>query len=169
MEKNSTLSKSRLCVGMTPQEVQELAPFIQSYHLEAGKEIYEEGDTEAFLCLIVSGTANVYKSSEISGETSIAELNVGETIGEMAVIDELPRSASARAITEMTLYAFTRKNLLEFYGKSPQAWSKLIHNIAVLLCHRLREANKFIENVLLNNASNAEPIPSKLNCIPEES
>ena len=144
MEKQATLGKSRLCVGMTVAEVQDLAPFIQSYHLEAGTEIYEEGDTEAFMCLIVYGTVNIYTNYGMIGEKKIATLGVGETVGEMAVIDEMPRSASAKSTTESSLYALTRRNLMEFNTKSPHAYAKLIYNIALSLCLRLRETNKII-------------------------
>lgn len=160
MEKQSTLAKSRLCIGMTPAEVQELAPFVQSYHLDAGTDIYEEGDTEAFLCLIVQGVVNIYKNLGEPGEKTLAILGVGETVGEMAVIDEMPRSASARAAVESTLFAFTRRNLLEFYKSSPRTWAKLIYNIAMLLCQRLRDTNKILASTSYNIAPPAAPTSS---------
>jgi CRP-like cAMP-binding protein len=143
-EKTATLKKSRICIGMNFEEVQALAPFITPFHLDSGTDVYEEGDTEAFLCLIISGAVKSYKSYGLPTQRTLAELGVGETVGEMAVIDEQVRSASAIAITESILYAFTRKNMLEYNKIQPLAWGKLMHNIAVMLCKRLRRANDMI-------------------------
>lgn len=143
-EKHLTLAKSLLCAEMTSAEIKDLAPFVQTYALETGTEIYEEGDTEAFLCLIVSGSVSVYKVLDTLEEKQLAVLGVGETVGEMSVIDEMPRSACAKATTPATLYALTRRNLIEYKKSAPISFAKLIYNIAVLLCQRLRETNKLV-------------------------
>jgi len=96
-EKLKVLSKSHLCAGMNRNEVQMIAPYFQSYQLAAGTDIYEEGDQEAFLCLIVSGSVNVCKDHGMPSEKIIITLGPGETVGEVSVIDEQPRSASVVA------------------------------------------------------------------------
>lgn len=143
-EKASTLKKSRLCVGMSMDEVNSLVPFVTPFHLDAGTDVYQEGDTEAFLCLIVAGKVNVYKNYDTVSQKTLAQLGVGETVGEMAVIDERPRSASAIATEESTLYSLTRRNMMEFSKVQPATWGKLIYNIAVMLCNRIRQANVII-------------------------
>lgn len=147
-EKISILAKSLLCRGMLRDEVQVLAPFFQTYHIDSGTDIYQEGDTEAFLCLIVSGSVKVCKEYGGPTEKMISKLGAGETIGEMSVIDEKTRSASVIATSESILYAITRRNLVELHGSSQTIWAKLIYNIAVCLCHRLRQTNDMLSNAL---------------------
>ncbi len=147
-EKLKVLSKSHLCVGMSSSDVQTIAPFFQTYQLAAGTDIYEEGDMEAFLLLIVSGSVNVCKDYGMPSEKVIVSLGAGETVGEISVIDEQPRSASVVANTEAVLYALPRRNLVEMCNSSNSLWSKLIFNIAVSLCARLRHTNDLLVETL---------------------
>lgn len=147
-EKISVLAKSHLCRGMLRDEVQVLAPFFQTYHLDPGTDIYQEGDTEAFLCLIVSGSVKVCREQGAPTEKVISKIGAGETIGEMSVLDEKARSASVAATSETILYAITRGNLAELHGSSHTIWAKLIFNIALCLCHRLRQTNDMLINAL---------------------
>lgn len=143
-DKHKVLANSHLCAGMSSSEVQTIAPFFQTYQLEAGTDIYEEGDMEAFLCLIVSGSVNVCKEYGMPTESVIVSLGPGETVGEVSVIDERPRSASVVANTDAVLYALNRRNLVEMCSKSNSLWSKFIYNIALSLCARLRHTNDLL-------------------------
>ena len=147
-DKINVLSKSHLCAGMNRNEVQSVAPYFIAYQLAPGTNIYEEGDVEAFLCLIVSGSVNVCKDSGLPSEQVIITLGPGETVGEVSVIDEQPRSASVASNTEAVLYALTRRNLVEMYGSSLPLWSKLIFNITLSLCSRLRHTNDMLLDAL---------------------
>ena len=143
-EKLNVLAKSHLCAGMSKGEVQSISPYFQAYQLTPGTDIYEEGDQEAFLCLIVSGTVNVCKDRGMPSEKIIIALGPGETVGEVSVIDELPRSASVVANTDAVLYALTRRNLIDMCNSSQLLWSKLIFNITLSLCTRLRHTNNML-------------------------
>jgi len=147
-EKLGVLSKSHLCTGMNRNEVQSIAPFFHAYQLAAGTDIYEEGDQEAFLCLVVSGSVNVCKDRGTPSEKIIITLGPGETVGEVSVIDELPRSASVVANSEAILYALTRRSLVDMFTSSHLLWSKLIFNITLSLCSRLRHTNDMLVEAL---------------------
>jgi CRP/FNR family cyclic AMP-dependent transcriptional regulator len=156
-DKLNILAKSHLCNGMNKNEVQMIAPFFHSYQLTSGTDIYEEGDTEAFLCLIVSGTVKVCKGYGMPTEKVIITLGSGETVGEVSVIDEMPRSASVVANADTVLYALTRKNLIEMCNTSSVLWSKLIFNITLSLCSRLRHTNELLVDAL-NGGVTAESL-----------
>lgn len=143
-EKYAVLSKSPLCRGMDRAELQFLAPFFHSYQVEEGALIYDEGDMEAFLCLIVFGAVDIVKGDD----KVISTLGVGDTVGEMSIVDELPRSASAIAATTTVVYAITRSSLNEMYQRSLQTWSKFFMNIAVCLSLRLRESSDLLSQVM---------------------
>ena len=148
IEKINNMKKSILCSGMDANEVQQLAPSFSAYSVDGGAEIYQEGDTEAFLCLIASGTVNIYKNYRQHNQKLLSTLGDGETVGEMAVIDERPRSASAVAPSKAIFYALTRRNLNELLLNTPTIWGKLIFNISALLCNRLRYTNDMLAKVL---------------------
>src|SRR5690606_39858394 len=68
-------------------------------HFRAGETIFAEGDPPTAAFLIESGRVQI--STRRHGDPQVvAELGPGELLGEMAVIDDAPRSASAFAITD---------------------------------------------------------------------
>lgn len=160
-EKIAVLSKSHLCNGMGRSEVQTIAPFFHAYQLAAGTDIYEEGDVEAFLCLIVTGDVAVYKEYRRPSEKLLATLGSGETVGEVSMIDGQPRSASVVATSESILYALTRRHLVEMYNSSQVLWSKLIFNISASLCSRLRQTNEMLVEALENGLVTGLPRDSR--------
>ncbi len=139
-DKLTTLAKSSLCKGMDSSEIRDIIKYFHSYRVEKGAIIYAEGDEEAFLFLIVSGTVNVLKADN----KVISKLTASETVGEMTIIDELPRSANAVAASDVTVYAITRVGFNELKTFSLEIWSKLLMNIAVCLSARLRQTSKLL-------------------------
>ena len=139
-DKLTTLAKSSLSRGMDSAEIRDIIKYFHSYQVEKGAIIYAEGDEEAFLFLIVSGTVNVLKADN----KVISELRAGETVGEMTIIDELPRSANAVAASDVVVYAITRASFNELKTFSLEIWSKLLMNIAVCLSSRLRQTSKLL-------------------------
>ncbi len=136
-EKLAILSKSTLCRGMESADVRFIAPFFQTYHVEEKATIYEEGDVEAFMCLIVKGEVNIMKGRD----KLVSTLGEGCTVGEMAIVDNLPRSATAVAKSEALVYTINRSSLSEIFNKSILTWANLFFNISVVLSHRLRIAS----------------------------
>ncbi|WP_413206163.1 cyclic nucleotide-binding domain-containing protein [Rhodospirillum sp. A1_3_36] len=88
--------------------------------IPAGTVILTEGDRTNAFFLIKEGVISVYRLTEHgdadgsadNGERVLTDLGPGEALGEMAVLDGLPRSASARAKTEVVLEEVQPNDLL---------------------------------------------------------
>jgi EAL domain-containing protein (putative c-di-GMP-specific phosphodiesterase class I) len=81
-------------------------------HFRAGETIFAEGDPPTAAFLIESGRVQI--STRRHGDPQVvAELGPGELLGEMAVIDDAPRSASACAITDCVFLPIDRRQLGE--------------------------------------------------------
>ena len=103
--------------------------------------IFREGDTGKYFYAIVSGKVAI--RMEKSGKT-LAILKPGEVFGEMAVLDNHPRSATAQAVTDSELFSFDGRRLLEDF---PHLSVKLLTYLSRELCKRLREADLMIDRV----------------------
>ena len=84
------------------------------------------------------------------GDKVITTLGAGETVGEMTIVDEQPRSASAVAVSYSVVYALTRSSLNEIHNKSLPIWAKLFFNIAVNLSYRLRNTSEMLSQFMLS-------------------
>ena len=95
----------------------------------AGHLLTEQGRLATEAYLVIDGTADVFV-----GARAVAEIGPGETIGEMAVVDQLPRSAYVVARTPMRLYLVPAERFLEMLDDVPTVARGLIQ----LLSARLR-------------------------------
>jgi CRP/FNR family transcriptional regulator, cyclic AMP receptor protein len=100
--------------------------------VDAGHSLTEQGRMESDVYLIVDGTADV-----LVGGRPVAENGPGESVGEMAVVDHWPRSASVVARTPMRLYHLAGDSFLTMLDEVPT----VARALAQLLSARLRRQN----------------------------
>jgi CRP-like cAMP-binding protein len=115
-----------------------LLKFRQSY--QTSEVIFEEGSTGSEMYLIHSGKVLL----SVRGETQqipLVELNPGDFFGEMALVDDSPRSATASAVEDKTeLIIIDRARFLFMVRQQPEFALSLMHT----LCQRLRDMDKRI-------------------------
>ena len=107
----------------------------QSY--EPGQEIVRQGDTGVGAFIIRSGRAEVLQQHGKDVER-ISELKSGDVFGEMALLDEFPRSATVRAIEPTTCLGIQRWHFKGILESHPQIALALLP----VLTRRLRNAEK---------------------------
>ena len=74
--------------------------------------------------------------------TTFASLESGDFFGELALLDEEPRSASAVSTQPSTLIGFFRTDLLTLMKRSPELGNKILLNLSRVLGERLRRTNQ---------------------------
>ncbi len=112
-------------------------------NIPKGSYIFREGESARYAYVLQSGTIEILKLG-IDGETVLAELEERNSIfGEMALIDGAPRSAGARAKTDVVVAQVDKPNFLNYVAKNPQA----AHNIMVKLSQEVRHANAEIADL----------------------
>ena len=99
----------------------------------AGEIIFKEGDEAQQLFVIKSGEVAIQ-----SGNRMLAELSTNHIFGEMALIDDAPRSATAVAKTDVELVPISEKQFLFLVSQTPFFALKVMR----VLARRLRATNK---------------------------
>lgn len=126
-------------LGLDQSELLQMAEYVYPYRGEKGSVVFQEGDRESFMCLICEGELQISRSD---CSASLSVIGPGATVGEMALIDGDPRSATALALSELLLYVMTRSNFFRLAEDHPSIWGKLIFKIARQMSHRLRVSNQ---------------------------
>jgi len=133
---------------LTEDERYELITFGKMNNYNDGEPILEEGGSNDHLMyFVVSGEVDIrlkgYKSPQ--GTNNVATMTSGEIFGEVSMLDNLPRSASAvakgpAAVLSLDLFATSDE------GPKPSAslTIKILRHIAEGLCRKLRNANKVL-------------------------
>jgi signal transduction histidine kinase len=100
----------------------------------AGGLIFEQGSPGDFAYVIKEGQIEISRYSD-GRRLPLAQRGAGEVIGEMALLEEAPRMASARALTDSVLVAIGREELDQLLGSSPSAARAILGTVMT----RLRE------------------------------
>lgn len=99
IEKMMLIRQVPIFADLTADDLEELAAVVEERRVDAGKEVFREGDPGDAVYLIVKGSVVVFTGGDgTRPERVLSELGAGACIGEMAVLDASPRSATVRAL-----------------------------------------------------------------------
>jgi CRP-like cAMP-binding protein len=116
-------------------------------NVDPGEVVFSEGDTGDQMFIIQDGRVKITKS--IGGrEHVLATLGKGEFFGEMAIVNNVKRTATITAVTHVRLLAFNREGFLSMINKN----AKIALNIIDKLCRRLQNMNVQIQQLVKRNS-----------------
>ncbi len=90
------------------------------------------------------------KIKDADSDTIFALLDTGDFFGELALLDEEPRSASAISTKPSRLIGFFRTDLLTLMKKDPILGNKILLNLSRVLGERLRKTNEELSKTMTN-------------------
>jgi CRP-like cAMP-binding protein len=117
--------------------------------VEPREVIFQEGDKGNYVCFVVSGALEVVKGVGTGHQVVIATLGKNRSIGEMAVIDDFPRSATVRAAKKSILLILTREGFDNILDEHPRAGVKILKGLARLLSQNLRKTSSRLADYML--------------------
>ena len=124
-----------------------VAGYARAYSVKKGTTIFNEGGKGSFMCLVVDGRVDVYKEND--GDTKrLTAIRPGKTMGEMALLDELPHSATTIAVEDTTLVLITKFHFDRLNEEHPALGNRILRKIAKLLSLRLRQTTGILSDYL---------------------
>ena len=135
------LGKAPLFSEFTKDDIKLLAAYMGLYRAEAGETIIREGDNGDFMLLIVTGEVDILKRGLNRELTHMTSVGVGQTIGEMSMIDGEPRFASCRTSQATTFAVLTRDAMAKIILEQPALGSKILVKLVTMLSARLRQTS----------------------------
>ncbi|RJR40816.1 MAG: cyclic nucleotide-binding domain-containing protein [Desulfobacteraceae bacterium] len=135
--------------SLSTEELRIVATHMNFMDLNPGEILFKEGEKGDYVCFVAEGSLDVVKKSGKGHFVTLATLTRGRSIGEMAVIDEFPRSATVRACTTAALVILTRKGFEVILEKHPGIGVKILKGISRLLSQNLRKTSSRLADYLL--------------------
>ena len=115
--------------------------------VEKNDYIFREGDTENYLVFIIHGSVVIRKNEK--PEKDVIILPNGTHFGELSLIDNLPRSASAQALEDCILLILSKENYEMLLQEQPALGVKVVTSIAQLISRRLRDTTeRLVDNMI---------------------
>jgi CRP-like cAMP-binding protein len=143
----SWLGKSVVFNGLDDAELKRLAGITREVSLAPGDVLFEQGEESDGLYIVISGIVRIYLTAGDGREATISLLEDGEMIGEIALLDGLPRSAGAAALTPTKLIFIPHRPFCDLLDSSTQ----LSRQVMLMLCERLRAANKQVDQAIFHD------------------
>ncbi|MHB1193532.1 MAG: GGDEF domain-containing protein [Longimicrobiales bacterium] len=150
------LSRVPLLQDLGRAEIEKLASRTRREHFRSGADIVQIGAPGRSLYLVMDGLVQViYPSS--SADFELARLGVGDFFGEMALLNDKPRSATVRALTPVDLVALDKEDFRRVVSETPGLALQLLAALSM----RIRNADEQISS--LSDQAVRDPLTGLLN------
>ncbi len=140
---------------LTVGELAAVASVATEVTVPEGATFIKEGEPGDSMYLILEGEVSVIKQSPETGnrELELARIKSGDYFGEMALFEDLPRSATIRTRVESRLLAIDKTDFSEIVREYPQ----IALSICKAFCQRIRELHVKINTCDFNDLSSVDP------------
>ena len=135
------LAKVHMFEGLQPAYLKRIGAIGGRETHQAGTTIFAEGAVGDKMYLIVSGAVRISREVPGMGEEALAVLRPGNYFGEMALIDDSPRSADAKAHETTEVFVLRKEDLEDLLFVDRDLAYDLLWNFVRTLSGRLRETN----------------------------
>jgi CRP-like cAMP-binding protein len=147
------LAGIELFAGWRPEELASLAGLGRLERWRRGARVVEEGDQGPRLMVLLDGRVEILRRDERGLEHPIAAFGPGESLGEMSLLLDLPRTATVRALTDLEVFAMDRAAFRRGLDQREPVVLQLGHALSRSLARRLHALN---ERTLALVSENAE-------------
>ena len=148
-EISKKLQGMTLFAEFTDDEVLSFLDLAETLTVKAGETIVKQDEHGDCMFVLISGKASVIHRKE-GKQFELAMLCSGDFFGEIALVDEGPRSADVEAVEDSVLVRIPQSVIRALAGVYPMAAFKLLVAVGRVLVSRLRKGNqKYIDSLLL--------------------
>lgn len=135
--------------GLSRREQQEIGRVLQDKSYKKGELIFRQGNPGTGLFVVMTGSVDVQQEEEDGTILQLASAKPGEFFGELALLDDAPRTASAVAVDETSVVVFYRTDLLALSETRPRLGVKILMQLSQIVAERLRRTNRALKEVRL--------------------
>ncbi len=142
------LKRINLFENLSEQELEKILKICVKHTFAKGTVIFKEGEPGDRCYIITTGAVRISKFIPNIGEEALAVLKTGDYFGEMALIDNFPRSAHAIANDDVDVFAINKTELDRILISNRDLGYKIFWTFTRTLSKRLRETNEKLASFL---------------------
>lgn len=144
------LSEIPIFEKLSPEDIESLRKLWNPKTLKAGEVLFRKGEMGNSMVVIEEGKIEVtVPIDNQKRDMQISVLHEGEFVGELALLDELPRTATATALGPCRVQEMVRDDFLEFVHQRPTVALSMLSEIS----QRLRATNELVQSLASRNVN----------------
>ena len=120
-------------------ELRKIRHILHQREYKKNEAIFNEGDVGLGMYIIIGGSVEIVCTPE---RHVLAELGEGDFFGELSLLDDSLRSASAIAMSPCRILCFFKPELLDLIERNPKLGSKILFKLAWTISERLKSTNE---------------------------
>ncbi len=163
------LLETNLFCDLEADELGDIVQIMQLQRFRADQAIFREGDEGNAWYVLFEGSARVEKRDPFVPAREVARLGPHACFGEMAILDNSPRSASVFAVDDVTAFRFPSAMFGMLLEEHSVAAYKLIHAMAKTLCVRQRKMNQQLSDLMEQTDTDTAGLRSRVGPMVDES
>ena len=140
-----SLRRIKMFRALGPADIDALLGAMEKRMFDSGSIVFHQGATGDTLVVVMDGILRVEVTDHEGITATVGTIQSGEVVGEMAVIDPAPRSASVIAATDVVLLELSRAGLDRLRKTTPSATAGIVGGTIADVTRRLRTVNKRID------------------------
>ncbi len=152
------LARVPLFEDLRRRELAAVERILHRRHYSRGEMIFRQGERGMGMYIVQQGTVAITREPE---NHELFELKDGDFFGEVALLDESPRSATAMAKTDCSVFGFFQPDLFDLISRDSRLGVKIVLRVARFAGQRLRQANERIQALSMELASFKEAAASE--------
>ena len=138
MNNGKSLKELPIFSSLTDDEIKAVSEIGNTQTVSADELVFSEGEPGSVLYVIIKGSVRIYTKITENVDKTLVTLRSGGLFGEMAVISEDYRSATAKAVEETELLSISQKDFRNLLDNNPAVGKKLLEFIVKVLAGRLK-------------------------------
>lgn len=144
------VKESPMFYYMDDNDTRTLSQHLEFRQMKRGEVLFREGDPGDYVIFIFKGSVEVSTKNPEGEDLSLAQLGWGTSVGEMALIDDLPRSATANVVDESEFFMLSRDSFKDILQKHQKLGVRLLMGLAWTMSLRLRyNSRRLIDHIQL--------------------
>lgn len=133
--------------GLTPAQLDKLTSFAPVRSYRARTVLMEKGDEASAMYVLLGGRVRIFAVGDDGKELTLNELGPGQYFGELALISDTTRCASAITLAASRLLTIPKAEFVEFLASNPDAALRMIHHLA----DKVRQLTQDVERLALRD------------------
>jgi len=144
------LKNTPLFAQLRKREFKNIEHLIHHRQYKSSEVIFWQGEPGVGMYIVQSGEVGIFEDYDTAEQKQLACLSQGDFFGEMALLEDDNRSATAVALSESHLLGVFHPDLFDLFERKPELGIKVLVTLANMLALRLRKANLELQQLAKN-------------------